>query len=104
MVKIYLATSLDAIKFVEYKGHMPDFLNKVTIVPNNNLDNIFAKNIKSYLNQIWQNQQETQTLTEKLYYQNSYQAKFACSKFIQTQIIKQFYPQFIPLGMIQICL
>ena len=44
---------------------MPEFLNKVTIVPNNNLDNIFAKNIKSYLNQIWQNQQETLTEIRK---------------------------------------
>ncbi len=57
-------SSLDAIQFTEYKGHMPEFMSKTTIVPNNNLTEVFEKYVFRLLHQIWKNKLENQTLTK----------------------------------------
>ncbi|MDG1154358.1 MAG: restriction endonuclease subunit S, partial [Alphaproteobacteria bacterium] len=56
--------SLGAIKFSEYKGHMPEFKSKKAIVPNNDLTNTYEEFIFPWLHQIWNNQQEIKTLTK----------------------------------------
>jgi len=60
---LYFAT-LGKQKFNEYKGHWPDFMIKQIIIPNNNLDGVYASLIQNSMTQIYQNELQSQTLTQ----------------------------------------
>ena len=59
---VYYMT-LGRMKFIEYKGHWPDFAQKKYIIPVPELANKFAEIVKPIQHKIWCNNSQTQTLT-----------------------------------------
>lgn len=54
--------TLGQIKFIEYKGHWPDFEQKKYVIPKPEIANNFAKIIKPLQYKIWNNNSQIQTL------------------------------------------
>jgi type I restriction enzyme S subunit len=59
---VYHAT-IDKQSFIEYKGHWPDFILHEIAIPQSNLAEAFSKIVSSYMMQIWENEQQSNTLT-----------------------------------------
>jgi len=56
--------TLGKIKFIEYKGHWPDFEQKKYIIPKPEIANRFAEFIKPLQYKIWNNNSQIQTLSK----------------------------------------
>ena len=59
---VYYMT-LGRVKFIEYKGHWPDFEQKKYVIPTPELANKFAEIVKPLQHKIWSNSSQIQTIS-----------------------------------------
>ena len=56
--------TLGKVKFIEYKGHWPDFEQKKHIIPKPEIANQFAEFVKPLQYKIWNNNSQAETLSK----------------------------------------
>jgi type I restriction enzyme S subunit len=56
--------TLGKVKFIEYKGHWPDFEQKKHIIPKPEIANQFAEFVKPLQYKIWNNNSQVETLSK----------------------------------------